>query len=459
MTQDAGTGPASIARRIATLAWPTFVGQISVVAFGTVDTFFIARYSAKDLAALAVGQVAYITTFIGFMGVVLALGPIVGRHFGAGRLKEAGAQLQQALWVALVLAAVGSTLLLFPEPFLRLANADAALEDKVRGYLLALAFSLPASLLFSVFRGFNNAVSRPKTVMVLQLLALGLKVPLSALFIFGSTNLGLPALGVQGAGLATCVVMWSQMAMAIWLMRSDPFYQRFELWTNGLHAPNGTAIREQLRLGIPMGLSILVEVTGFAFMALFIARLGTTAVAGHQIAANLVSLMFMAPMAIGSATATLAAQRLGAGHVLQARRTAWQGVRLGLALAALTGCTVYLARAQIVGLYTPDPAVAAACLPLLAWMVVFHVADGAQTILTFALRAYRVATAPMFVLAFALWVVGLGGGFVTAYNLTGWTPSPLLGAPGFWASSTLGLVIAAVGLAWLLRRVVQEHKA
>jgi multidrug resistance protein, MATE family len=458
MTSGAGNRPASITQRIAALAWPIFIGQISVVAFGTVDTFFVARYSAQDLAALAVGQVAYITTFIGFMGVVMALGPLAGRHFGAGRLKEAGAQMHQALWVALALSAAGSTLLLFPEPFLMLAKADPALEGKVRGYLLALAFSLPASLMFSVFRGFNNAVSRPKAVMLLQLAALGLKVPVSALFIFGSASLGLPAYGVQGAGMATCLVMWSQLALALWLMRRDPFYAQFHLWGHGLPAPNREAIGEQLRLGIPMGLSILVEVTGFAFMALFIARMGVTAVAGHQIAANLVSLMFMAPMAIGSATATLAAQRLGAGQALLARQTAWQGVRLGLALATVLGYGVFVARAPIVGLYTPDATVAAACLELLTWVVVFHVADGAQTILTFALRAYRVATAPMFILAFALWVVGLGGGFVMAHNLTGWTPASLLGAPGFWASSTLGLVVAATGLAWLLQTVVRAYK-
>ena len=155
---------AQSARRIAPLAWPVFVGQLSVLAFATIDTVLVARASAIDLAALAVGSAAYVTVFIGLMGVVLALSPIVGQLYGAGDRTEAGRQVHQALWVAAALALLGSLLLIFPYPFLALSGASPAVAEKVRGYLLALAFSLPASLLFTVFRGFNVAVSRPKAL-------------------------------------------------------------------------------------------------------------------------------------------------------------------------------------------------------------------------------------------------------------------------------------------------------
>ena len=101
-------------RRIVPLAWPVLVGQLSVVAFATIDTFLVARYSADDLAALAVGSAAYITIFIGLMGVVLAVGPIAGQLFGAKKLEDAGEQLHQAVWLALCLAVLGCTLLSFP---------------------------------------------------------------------------------------------------------------------------------------------------------------------------------------------------------------------------------------------------------------------------------------------------------------------------------------------------------
>jgi multidrug resistance protein, MATE family len=443
------------ARRILPLAWPVFIAQLAVVAFGTVDTLLVARYAALDLAALAVGSAAYITVFIGFMGVVVAAGPIVGQFFGARQLHEAGFQLHQAVWMALALSLLGSALLAFPWPFLAIAQATPEVEAKVRQYLMALAFALPAALLFAAYRSFNNAVSRPKAVMVIQLAGLGLKVPLSAALVFGVPGFGIPALGVLGCGIATVIAMWSQVAAGLWVLLHDRFYAPFALGRR-LRPPDRVAIGTQLRLGVPMGLSILIEVTGFSFMAIFIVRLGATPVAGHQLAANLVSVLFMLPLALGSATSTLVAQRVGARDVAAARRIGWHGLQIGVCLAVVVGSAIYLARDAVVRLYTGDAAVIAAALPLLAWVALFHAADAAQCVASFVLRAWRIATLPMFIFAVSLWGVGLGGGYVLAFNLTGLTPPALQGASGFWVASTAGLVLAALALSglllWVLRR-------
>ena len=452
---SAGLGDS--ARRIAPLAWPVFVGQLSVLAFSTIDTVLVARYASADLAALAVGAAAYITTFVGFMGVVLALSPIVGQLFGADRPAEAGRQLHQALWVALVLSLLGSSLLAFPRPFLALAQSGPEVAAKVRGYLLALAVSLPAALLFTVYRGFNVAVSRPKAVMALQVGGLLLKLPLSAALIFGIPALGLPALGVVGCGIATGIAMWAQVLAAAIVMRRDPFYAPFALHGRGLDAPDRPALLAQLRLGLPMGAAIVVEVSGFTFMALFISRLGTTPVAGHQIAANLVSLLFMMPLAIGNGTGTLVAQRIGADDAADARRLGWHGLAIGAALATLMGGALLAARVPLVGLYTHDAAVMAAALPLLAFVALFHVADAVQTVAAFVLRAWRIAVVPLLVNAAALWGVGLGGGFALAFDDQGRVPAALHGARGFWFAATAGLVLVAVSLSAFLGRVMRRQ--
>lgn len=448
---------AASARRIAPLAWPVLIGQLAVVAFGTVDTLLVARHAAVDLAALAVGGAAYITVFIGLMGVVLAVGPISGQLFGARELPAAGHQFHQAMWLAIVLSVLGSTVLVFPAPFLALSQASPEVEAKVRAYLLTLALALPASLMFAAFRGFNTAVSRPKTVMLVQLGGLALKVPLSIAAVFGLPSIGLPALGVVGCGVATVIAMWAQLLAAAWLMRRDPFYAPFEpplapgrAW---LQPPDRVAIMAQLRLGVPMGLTILIEVTGFTFMAIFISRLGTTAVAGHQVAANLVALMFMVPLALGNATGTLVAQRIGAQDLADARRIGWHGVQIGLAVAAAMGSVVFFAREAVVHLYTADAAVIAAVLPLLAWVAVFHLADAAQGIAAFVLRAWRIATVPVVIFVVALWGVGLGGGYLLAFDPLGAVPAALQGARGFWIASTAGLLVAAVALNALLAHV------
>ena len=452
------TGLRASVRRIVPLAWPVFVGQVAVLGFGTVDTVLVARHSPTDLAALAVGGATYITVFIGLMGMVLAVSPIVGQLFGAKRLHEAGHQAWQALWVALALSLLGSALLALPGPFLALAQVSPAVAEKVRGFLLGLAFALPASLVFTVFRGFNVAVSRPKAVMLLQLLGLAVKVPLSMALVSGLPALGVPAMGVVGCGISTLVAMWLQLLMAALVLWRDPFYDRFALTAPGQRAPHRASILAMLRLGLPMGLTILVEVTGFAFMAIFISRLGETAVAGHQIATNLVSLLFMLPLGLSNATGTLVAQRIGAGDLRDARRLGWHGMQFALCLALVVGTVVFAARLQVLQLYTDNPAVLAAALPLLAWVALFHAADAVQTMAAFVLRAWRIVTVPMLIFVGALWGVGLGGGYMLAFRLGDRLPASWQGAQGFWIASTTGLTVAAVLLTALLAWVLAQQR-
>ena len=441
---------------IATLAWPVLVGQVAVLAFTTVDTAMVARYATADLAALAVGAAAYIAVFIGLSGIVLAVGPLAGQLFGARRHREAGAQLHQAGWLALGLSLVGGAVLLLPQPFLALARATPEVEVKVRGYLFALALSLPAALLFGAYRGFNNAVSRPKAVMALQLGGLALKVPLTALLVFGAGPL--PALGVTGCGIATCIVLWCQALIAWQVVRRDRFYAPFEITGHGLQRPDAHALRVQLALGVPMGLSIMVEVTGFAFMAFFIARISIDAVAGHQLAANLVSLLFMLPLSIGHATSALVAQSIGADQRLQARRLGWHGLQLAAFCALALGTVVFVGREAIVRLYTGNEAIVAAALPLLAWVGVFHFVDAMQIVAAFVLRAWHVATLPVLIYAASIWGLGMGGGYVLAFDVGGWVPPALHGARGYWIASTSGLAVAAAGLSLLLAWVLRQQR-
>ena len=449
------------ALRLLPLAWPVFIGQIAVLAFSTVDTMMVARASALDLAALAIGGSTYISVFVGLMGVIQAIGPIAGQLFGAGKLRQSGHATEQGVWLALALSVLGCTFLIWPEPFLALARTEPAVAVKVRGYLHGLAFALPAALVFMAYRSFNVAVSRPKAVMVLQLGGLALKVPLNALLVFGFTlptpfgEWQLAALGAPGCGMATAIVMWCQLLAAITLLRRDPFYKPFGLGYR-LSPPNRASLAALLKLGIPMGLSILIEVTGFTFMAFFISRVGAVPVAGHQIAANMISLMFMLPLSIANASAVLVAQRIGAGDAADASRIGWAGLEIGVLCAAVLGSTVYLLRESIIGLYTGNAVIVAAALPLLAWVVLFHVADAAQTIAAFVLRAHRIATVPLIVYVVAIWVVGLGGGYVVAFVVTDVGPAWLHGAQGFWSMATLGIGLAAISLSgylgWTLRR-------
>jgi MATE family multidrug resistance protein len=440
--------------RIAALAWPILIGQLAVIANGVIDTAMTARFSATDLAALAIGASVYVSVFVGLNGVLSALSPVISQLFGAQRFKDIGVEVKQGTWLALFLSIAGSVVLAFPEPLLSLAHASPELSEKAALYLRILALALPASLGFRIYAALNTAVGRPKMVMAIQIVGLLLKVPLNALFIFG--GLGLPALGGPGCAVATAVITWLTLLVGWTILRTGASYRAFRLFGSGFVTPQWNAQLALLKLGIPMGLSYLIEVTAFTFMALFIARLGATAVAGHQIIANFATVLYMLPLSIASATSTLVAQAIGARNLDSARRIGSVGIRLAAVLSVTIGCIVWLTREAIVHAYTPDQTIIAAAMPLFVFIAFYQLFDALQVTTAFVLRAYKVAVVPTLMYAIALWGIGLGGGYLLGLDPLGISPPMLRGAAGFWMGNSVSLGLVAAGLLWYLRRVQRE---
>ena len=443
--------------RIASLAWPILVGQLAVISNGVLDTAMTARFSSTDLAALALGASVYVSVFVGLSGVLLALSPIVGQLYGARRLHEIGYEVKQSVWLALFLSLAGFLVLLFPGPLLKLAQVSPELEHKVTLYLQTLALALPATLGLRIYGALSSALGKPKMAMLIQVDSLLLKVPLNALFIFG--GLGLPAFGGPGCAIATAVTAWVALLAALAIMRTASLYQRLGLFGTGFVGPRWKAQRELLRLGIPMGLSYLIEVTAFTFMALFIARLGATMVAGHQVTANFGTVLYMLPLSIASATGILVAQEIGAGRLEEARRAGNAGIGLAVLLSCVLGALIWLARAAIIRAYTPDPAVAAVALPLFVFIGFYQLFDALQVTTAFVLRAYKVAVVPTLMYAVALWGIGLGGGYLIGLDPLGMAPDALHGAAGFWLGNSASLGLVGAALLWYLRRVQRRLAA
>lgn len=437
--------------RIASLAWPILIGQLSVIANSVVDTVMVSRFSVTDLGALAVGASIYISVFVGLNGVLQSLSPVIGHLYGAQRFEAIGAEVKQGGWLAFGLSCVGCLLLAFPHPLLSLTNASPALIEKAEIYLRTLAFALPASLGFVIYGALNNAMGRPKMVMAIHIGALALKLPLNALFIFG--GFGLPAMGGPGCGLATALLAWIALAAALLLLKHHPFYQFLGLFGTGFTRPHWPSLKELLRIGLPIGLGFFIEVTSFTFIALFVARLGDTVVAAHQIVANYSTLLYMLPLSIASATGTLAAHALGADDHAAARQVGRAGIRFAIFVSVLVGAVSWLARGLIVRAYTPDQAVIVTAVPLFLFIGLYQLFDATQVVVSYILRAYKVVLAPTIMYAASLWCVGLGGGIVLGLNPFGLDiPAALTGAAGFWCSNTVSLIILAASMFWLLRR-------
>ena len=440
------SGP-SIRRGIVAQARALLVGQVAVMSFAVVDTVLTGHASAVDLATLGLGLSVYSTVFVGLMGAVGALNPIIAQHFGAGRLAAIGASYGQGLWMALLLSAGGFVVLAFPEAWLPWLDPPPEVQPLVARYLRVLSLALPASLMFRAIYALNTAVSRPHVVMAMQLGGLVLKVLLSSVLIFGA--FGLPRLGALGGALASVIVFWALFLAGLVYMRVDPFYRRFALhWA----PPQWPILRELFHLGIPMSLGYTLEATSFTVITLLAARLGTTVMGGHQVVANLAALCFMIPLSLSVATATLTAQAIGSGDPARARRTAATGLRMGAIVAAVTVLVVWAFRHGIVGLYTSDPAVAAMALALIPFLAAFHFFDAIQTVVGFVLRAHKIVLPPTVIYALTLWGVGVFGGYQLAFR---GVAGPPWGIAGMWLMQSIALALAAVFLVafyvWVLR--------
>ncbi|MGH8822182.1 MAG: MATE family efflux transporter, partial [Rhodoferax sp.] len=311
-------------------ALTVLVGQMAVMAFGVTDTIVAGRYSETSLAALSVGSAIYISVYVALMGVMQALLPIWAEQHGARRLADVGRSLRQSLYLCAIAILVGMTALLSPDAVLRWTEIPAALQGEVQRYLAVLALALAPSLLFRIYSTLNQSLGKPQLVTWLQIGSLFIKVPLSIWFAFG--GLGLAPHGVVGCAWATLIVNYAMLALALWLLRSQDFYVPYRIWQR-LERPDWRRIAEFARLGIPGGLAILVEITSFTLMALFIARQGTTAAASHQIAANLAAVLYMMPLSIAIATSARVSYWLGAGDPRRARALIHMGFKLATLMA------------------------------------------------------------------------------------------------------------------------------
>ncbi len=440
-------------------AGTVMVGQLAVMAFSITDTLVAGRFADTALAALAVASATYVTVHISLMGMLQALLPVWAELHGAQRHAEVGRSVRQALYLCAVTAAVGMLALLHPDPLLNWTQVPANLQDEVRGYLNIVAFGLPASLLFRMYSTLNQSLGKPKLVTWVQVGALAVKVPLSIALVLGIPHI-LPPLGLAGCAWATLIVMVMMLGLALWLLRTQHFYKPYRIWAP-MEKPHGATLLRFVRLGLPSGLAIGVEVTSFTLMSLFIARLGVVATASHQIVSNMTAVLYMIPLSLSIASSARVSYWMGAGHIQRARHALRTGLGLILMLSLCLAALIGWQREAIAHLYTESPDVVALAATLLLWLMLYHVADAVQVFTVFTLRCYGITVLPLITYTVLLWGLGLAGGYWVAYGggihvaaLSWLVPqSPI----AFWQTGSLALYITTAVLLPVLWRAAYRH--
>lgn len=432
-------------RTLLALATPIIIAQLAYTAVGFVDTVMSGRYSARDLAAVALGNSIWVPVFLLMTGILLATTPKVAQRFGAGQHAEIGPLVRQALWLALAVGTLAGGLLWNAEFVLHLMKVDADLIEPTMGYLHGVAFGMPCVALFHVLRCYSDGLGRTRPAMVVGLLGLLANIPLNYVLIYG--KLGLSPLGSTGCGWATALAMLFMLLGMLWWIRRAPAYaattplQRFE-------GPDWTLIKRLLGIGLPIGIAVFAESSIFAVIALLIGGLGATVVAGHQIALNFASLVFMIPYSIGMAATVRVGQALGRGDPREARFAAGVSIVTALAYACLSATGMLLMLEPIARIYSSAPEVIEVAVALIIYAALFQFSDAIQVTAAGALRGYQDTRATMILTLFAYWGIGLPVGYLLGLtDLLGAASGPA----GLWQGLIVGLTCAALMLTLRLK--------
>ena len=408
------------------------------------------RVSPNDLAAVAVGSAIWVPIFLLIVGVMQGLIPFISQFHGAGNYRHIGATTQQGLWLAIPLGICGFLLLNNTAPLLEFMAVSSDIQPLITAYLAGTAWGFPAITLFMALRAHTEGTSRTRPVMIVSLLGLALNIPVNYVLIYG--KLGFPALGGVGCGWATSVVMWFMLSLMILysiLLEKSLHTGLFQRWVS----PDWSRLLAILKVGLPIGLAIFIEVSLFCVIALFVAQLGATAVASHQIALNASSLVFMIPLSLSIALTVRVGHNLGKENYAGVKCSARSGFIIILLLASATSTSLALANEQIARIYTQDLTIVQAAAVLLMFAAAFQLSDGLQVTASGILRGMKDTRYPMVLTLLVYWGLGLPVGYIL--GLTDWVVSPM-GPRGFWIGLIVGLTTAAIFLCIRVKKRLTE---
>jgi MATE family multidrug resistance protein len=431
---------AAEARRLASLAIPVCATQVGSMLLGLVDTILLGRLSVDALAAAALANVWIWGTLMFANGVVFGIDPLIAQAHGAGDGPRAARALQQGIVLSLALSIPVALLWAGTDHFLVLAGQDPELARAARTFTVMQIPSIPCFLAYSVLRQYLQGRELVRPALWIMLVANLFNAAAGWILIFG--ELGAPALGIAGAGIATALTRaLSLLGLVLWVRAFALHRGAWVPWSRAAWSPS--ALRAVLAIGIPVAVQISLEIWAFSGAALLAGRLGAEAVAAHTIALNLAALAFMMPLGIAQGAVVRVGNLIGARDLAGAQRAAWVALALGAGVMTVSAAAFVVLRHELPRIYTPDAALATAAAAVLPIAAAFQIFDGTQVVGCGVLRGMgRTRPAAVFNLI-GYWVLGLPFGAWLAFRAG-------MGLAGIWWGLAAGLAVVALSLvAWV----------
>ncbi len=430
-------------RKLAGLGLPVAATQLSAMLMGVVDTAMVGRVSVEAIAAASLANVWIFGTLMFAHGVILGMDPIVAQAHGAGDGRRVALALQRGVLLAIGLSLPVALLWLETGTFLSLAGQEPALVEAAHRYTAVQIPSIPLFLVYSALRQYLQGRELVRPALWVILIANAFNVFFNWVLIFG--NLGLPALGLFGAGIATALTRGvTLIGLLLWVRGFALHEGAWAPWSRAALEREGFV--QLLGLGIPVAIQVSLEIWAFSGAALLAGWLGSTSLAAHTVALQMAALTFMVPLGISQGAATRVGNLIGRRRLREAQRAAWVAVGMGAGVMSISAVGFVLLRHVLPTLFTRDAATVALCASILPIAAAFQIFDGTQVTGCGVLRGMgRTRPAAWFNLI-AYWALGLPLGGWLAFRAG-------FGLAGIWWGLCFGLaVVAAALLAWVATR-------
>lgn len=433
-----------------TLGWPLILTNLAQIALVTTDIIYMGQLGPDALAAGSLAASLYHTVMIFSMGLVSATIPMLATTLGRRRnaVREVRRTVRQGLWTAVLICIPAWLMLWQAEHILIFMGQDPAMVAKSMEFMRTLQWALLPYLGYIVLRSFLAAMERPAWTLLVAGTAIAFNALAGWVLIFG--HWGFPALGLEGAGIAsTCSSAMMFLGLML-VVRRHKRFRRYHLMGKIWRA-DFPRLAELWRLGIPIAITFTLETMVFYAAVVMMGILGTEALAAHAIAMQVASISFMVPLGFGQVATIRVGLAAGRGQTARMLRAGWTAYALGVGFMGVAAMLMWLAPSTLIGFFldttlAENVQVVQLAVQFLAWAALFQLADGAQAVSAGMLRGLHDTRVPMALAAFGYWILGVPIGAFLAF-VVGW------GGVGVWVGLATGLTVVAFLLTrrWIRR--------
>lgn len=432
------------------IAGPLMAAYLAEILMMITTKLIVGDLGYHQLAAVGIsGSLAFEILAI-MMGLISIVGVICAQAEGSGQKNLAGAAVRQGCIIAVLIGILATFCVLNLDHVLIWTGQDPLVIEYSRPFIVGVAGHMLPLMLFSVLRNFVAALSKANMVMYISIAAVGLNYVLTIWFVHG--GVGLPALGVFGAGLAITVVSWLMFFALLAYVYLTPVLRGYGIFA-GRWKLEPKLCSEILTLGIPVAGLVFLEAGMFSAASILSGIISAETLAAYEIVMAWTGISFMIALGIGEATMVRVGFAMGAGGINKARYSGFYGMGSGVLILFVLMAVPLFVPHFIVNLFIQNTGggsdeVIKLATQLLFIAAIFGVFDGLQAVAARALRGLKDSIAPLWIAGFGYWVLGIGGGSLLAFYFE------LAGAGLLWGFA-LGLMVTSILLTIRFNSITQ----